>query len=59
MRLKFYDLAYRQGEVTPLAETVKGFYDRAVADGHGERLLSELLAPEPCASGESNENHRG
>jgi hypothetical protein len=34
------------GGVSPLAAAVQDVYDKAVTEGHGERLISELLAPD-------------
>ncbi|MDH3378021.1 MAG: NAD(P)-dependent oxidoreductase [Gammaproteobacteria bacterium] len=42
----FCEMSERMGGVTPLAGAVRDIYEQAVAAGHGERLLSELLAPE-------------
>ena len=42
----FCDLAETMGGVTPLGAAVREVYEKAVADGHGDRLLSELLAPD-------------
>ena len=41
----FCSLAESMGGVSPLGAAVREVYEKAVADGHGERLLSELLAP--------------
>ena len=41
----FSSLAESMGGVSPLAAAVRDVYEQAVAEGHGERLLSELLAP--------------
>ncbi len=42
----FCELSAAMGGVTPLASAVREVYEKAVADGHGARLLSELLAPD-------------
>ena len=42
----FCELAQSMGGESPLATAVHGVYAEAVANGHGERLLSELLAPD-------------
>ena len=42
----FCQMSEQMGGVTPLADAVRDIYEQAVAAGHGERLLSELLAPE-------------
>lgn len=41
----FCDLPEAIGAETPLDQAVRDIYETAVADGHGQRLLSELLAP--------------
>lgn len=42
----FCELAETMGGVTPLGAAVREVYEKAVAAGHGDRLLSELLAPD-------------
>jgi 3-hydroxyisobutyrate dehydrogenase-like beta-hydroxyacid dehydrogenase len=42
----FCELAESMGGLTPLDSAVRDVYEKAVADGHGKRLLSELLAPD-------------
>ncbi len=42
----FCDLAAGMGGISPLAAAVHDVYTQAVAAGHGERLLSELLGPD-------------
>jgi len=41
----FCDMAEQFGGVSPLAASVRDVYEEAVSAGHGERLVSELLAP--------------
>lgn len=42
----FCELSESSGELSELGRVVTGVYEKAVADGHGDRLLSELLAPD-------------
>ena len=42
----FCELSGSMGGVSPLAAAVQDVYDKAVTEGHGERLISELLAPD-------------
>ncbi len=42
----FCDLADGMGGISPLGTAVRDVYEQAVAAGHGEKMLSELLAPE-------------
>jgi len=42
----FCELSKSMGGVSPLAAAVQDMYDQAVSEGHGERLISELLAPD-------------
>lgn len=41
----FCKLAENNGEAPELAPVMKSIYERAVAEGHGDRMLSELLDP--------------
>lgn len=45
----FGELSESMGGVSELGRAVTQVYERAVAEGRGERLLSELLAPDPGA----------
>ncbi len=42
----FHDLAARTGDVPPLATVLKQMFEDAVDQGHGDRMLSELLRPD-------------
>jgi len=42
----FREVAARTGGVSDLDEAVRAVFERAVAAGHGDRLVSELLAPD-------------
>jgi len=45
--LKYFGaLSESMGEMSELGRAVTHVYEKAVADGHGQRLLSELLAPD-------------
>ncbi|MEM7426482.1 MAG: NAD(P)-dependent oxidoreductase [Pseudomonadota bacterium] len=47
----FRGVAEELGGMTPLATAVHRVFEQAVADGHGERLVSELLSPDVRGAG--------
>ena len=49
----FCDLAEELGGVSSLAVSVQQVFKQAVDDGHGQRLLSELLSPEVLKPGQA------
>ena len=42
----FHELAGGTGVAPPLATVLKDMFENAVDQGHGDRMLSELLRPE-------------
>jgi len=47
----YCQMSEAMGGVTPLAAAVRDIYETAVAEGHGDRMLSEMLLPELRGAG--------